>query len=285
MASQLTAASPLRRLWRRLPSLDCRYARAMASESTSTPELYDEIASLYHLVYEDWEGSVRRQAEALDGIVRERIGAGPHAVLDASCGIGTQTIGLAALGHQLTASDLSEASVARARVETQARGLDVAFEVRDMRECDRGREAAFDVVLSADNSVPHLLTRADVLSAFRAFYNAARPGGITLVSVRDYQAEDLRDAQMRPYGIRETPAGRALVFQTWDVDGEHYDVTMYFVIEGRDGSCRVQRGRSRYWAVTTDVLATLLEEAGFEDVERIDGRFFQPVLVGKRGAH
>lgn len=248
------------------------------------PPLYDEIASLYHLVYQDWEAAIAHQSQAIDVIVCERLGAGPHDVLDVSCGIGTQSLGLAGRGHRVTASDLSEASVERARREAGERGLEIAFDVRDMRASDRDRAGRFDVVLSADNSVPHLLDRDAVVDAFAAFGRAARPGGLVVVTVRDYARESLEDGQVRPYGVREHDGGRTIVFQTWDVDGATYDVTMYFVHEARDGSCRVTRGRSRYWAVSTDQLGELLAEAGLVDVERLDDGFYQPVLLARRPA-
>ena len=55
--------------------------------------------------------SVRRQGEALDKLIRSELGDAPQAVLDCSCGIGTQAIGLALRGHDVLATDLSPASV------------------------------------------------------------------------------------------------------------------------------------------------------------------------------
>jgi hypothetical protein len=40
--------------------------------------------------------------------------------------------------------------------------------------------------------------------------------------------------------------------------------------------------RGRYYAVTTHTLIRLMQEAGFVEVQRLDGRFFQPVIVGTR---
>ena len=44
-------------------------------------------------------------------------------VLDCACGIGTQSIGLAQQGFQVTATDISAAAITRARTESQRRGL------------------------------------------------------------------------------------------------------------------------------------------------------------------
>src|SRR4051794_25159429 len=122
----------------------------------SAVEFYDGLAPLYHLVYENWEASIERQGKALDSIIRSCLGETPQSILDVACGIGTQCLGLAALGHQVMGSDLSRAAVERARREALTRGMSVTFTVADMRAPNNHRSRHFDVVLCADNSLPHL---------------------------------------------------------------------------------------------------------------------------------
>src|SRR5262245_2330789 len=101
--------------------------------AVSVERFYDELAPFYHLIFQDWDATIRRQAEALDGIIRERWGDGRLSILDVACGIGTQALGLAALGHRVTASDISSGAVERATREAAARGLAVRFSVADIR--------------------------------------------------------------------------------------------------------------------------------------------------------
>ncbi len=95
----------------------------------SVERFYDELASLYHLIFLDWEAVIRRQAEALDRVIRERWGDGRLSILDVACGIGTQALGLAALGHRVTASDISAGEIERAKREAASRGLALRFSV------------------------------------------------------------------------------------------------------------------------------------------------------------
>lgn len=60
------------------------------------------------------------------------------------------------------------------------------------------RRRSFDAALSADNSVPHLLSDAEILEAFRAFYACTRSGGVVLITVRDHAGEDRSSPQLRP---------------------------------------------------------------------------------------
>lgn len=251
---------------------------------TDTKQFYAGLTPLYHLIYPDWNASVQRQASMLDSIIRETWGPSARSVLDVSCGIGTQALGLAALGYEVTASDLSPEEVERAKGEAAKRALTIAFSTADMRESFTHHTRQFDVVISCDNSVPHLLTDDDILTAFRQFYQCARPGGGCIVSVRDYEKEDLSKQQIKPYGIREENGTRWLLWQVWDPHGSTYDVTLYFV-EDRGGSeCRTHALRSTYYAVGIPKLMDLMRQAGFENVNRLDGRFFQPVIIGMRKA-
>ena len=84
---------------------------------TSVAHFYDELADDYHLIYADWEASIRRQGDALDAL----IGQDRAVVLDCSCGIGTQAIGLALRGHRVTGTDLSPRAAARAAREATRR--------------------------------------------------------------------------------------------------------------------------------------------------------------------
>lgn len=247
-------------------------------------DFYDQMAGLYHLIFPDWDASIERQADQLAGVIRERWGAGTRTVLDVSCGIGTQAIGLARRGFAVTASDLSPGAVARARTEAARRGATVDVSVCDMRAAHDHHRRSFDVVLSADNSVTHLMTDADLLLAFRQMYASARPGGGCLVTVRDYDREERGAGLVKHYGVREEGGTRYVVFQVWDFVGPAYDLSMYFVAD--DGSAnRVPAHvmRTRYNAVGTDHLLGLMRAAGFAAAERLDGRFYQSVLVATRG--
>ena len=92
----------------------------------SVRAFYDALAPDYHRIFADWDVSMAHQAAVLGALVREDLGPGPHRVLDCSCGIGTQAIGLALAGHRVVGSDLSPVAAARATQEAAARGAVVA---------------------------------------------------------------------------------------------------------------------------------------------------------------
>jgi SAM-dependent methyltransferase len=254
-----------------------------AHSAMSTCDFYDTLSPYYHLIYEDWDRSMAQQSGALDAIIRSKGGRHLLSVLDAACGIGTQSFGLAKLGYRVTASDISPSAVARAQREAINRGLSVQFSVADMRCVYAHHAREFDVVLACDNAIPHLLSDADILLALEQFYRCVAPGGLCLVSVRDYAALDMNiPVQIHPYAVRQEAEVRYILFQVWELHEPLYE-TSFYVVEHRAGAPPLTLATTAtYYAVPIARLMRLMEQAGFSDVCRVDGEFFQPILTGRK---
>ena len=244
---------------------------------------YDRLAPYYHLIYENWEHSIDVQGKAIAHLLDDLGVARGAAVLDAACGIGTQALGLAP-HYRLSASDLSNGAVARLDRELAQRGLTARTGVDDMRVLVQCASASMDAIIACDNSVPHLLTDADILAAFKTFFRCLRPNGVVLISVRDYANIARVSPDVRPYGMRYEGPNRFLAVQAWEWNGAHYDLRMYLTRENGDGQCETTCLRTRYYAVTIEQLCHLLHAAGFVDVARHDDVLFQPVLAARRPA-
>jgi SAM-dependent methyltransferase len=245
-------------------------------------DFYDQLTPFYHLIYQDWDASIARQGAQLSAII-ESEWPGHRKLLDVSCGIGTQAIAFAMQGYSVTASDISAAEIERAKLEGKQRGLNIAFSVCDMRQAYAHHGSGFDLIISCDNSLPHLLTDQDLLIALRGMLSCLSEGGGCIITVRDYEHEERGKNLVKPYGIRIENGKRYLLFQVWDFEGQHYDFTFFFVEENfATQEVRTHAMRSRYYAVSVDTLLDLMHEAGFQNVRRIDDAFYQPVLVGTR---
>jgi SAM-dependent methyltransferase len=246
-------------------------------------DFYDQLAPFYHIIYGDWESAIATQATQLSSIIQTHWGENTCTILDVSCGIGTQAIGLAVKGYQVTASDLSVQEIDRAQQEATTRNLDIHFSVCDMRAVYDHHQAQFDVVISCDNSIPHLLSDAEILTALQQMYACTRSGGGCLLTLRDYDQEPRGKGIVKPYGIREVSRKRYLVFQVWDFVGNLYDLSMYFVEDDpQRNQATTKVMRSRYYAISPSRLMKLMEQVGYRSVTRLDYQFFQPVLVGTK---
>lgn len=239
---------------------------------------YDELAPRYHLVYADWNASIARQGAALDSLLHEYFPA-ERDVLDVAVGIGTQAIGLAQLGYRVTGSDLSLGAVRRAAAEAARRGLDLPLHVADFQQLPVAI-ATIGLVLCCDNSLPHLPSPTAILATLREWYRCLRPGGGCLVSMRDYgEPPPPGTVEERPYGERTWNGHRYLLRQRWTWNGPRYDVVLEMTgVEA--GVPSLPPIMTSYLAIPVADVAKLMTEAGFVEVESLDGRLFQPVLVG-----
>jgi len=247
----------------------------------SVQAFYDALAPLYHLVYENWEATVTRQGNALASLIAEHWGAGARTVLDAAVGVGTQALGLRALGFRVTGSDLSPGAVNRAQREAALRHLPLPCLVADFRALPV-RATSVDVVLLCDNALPHLETQGDIRTALAECFRCARPGGGCLISMRDYgPPPPSGTVDVLPYGERVWAGRRYRVRQVWSWQGPRYDLSFEILpAEGAGESATILK--SSYLAIPVEQVAELMRAVGFEGVRRADDRFFQPVLVGTR---
>jgi glycine/sarcosine N-methyltransferase len=250
----------------------------------SVVDFYDELAPEYHLIYEDWDRAVEHQSVALDRLIRSRL-PDAQSVLDCSCGIGTQALGLAGRGYNVHGTDVSERALDRARLEAIRRGVDIAFTACDIRDLER-LQGNYDVVISCDNALPHLLTDDDVAQAFRAMFSKLRPGGLVAITVRDYDKELVERPVTAAPRVNSGPPRRVVVrLHDWDApDSPMYTVHFLILTEGSTG-WSVSHHSARYRAIGRQALTLAAAKAGFTKIqwhEAADIRFYQPAMTALR---
>jgi glycine/sarcosine N-methyltransferase len=248
-------------------------------------DFYDQLASNYHLIFADWEASIRRQAAVL-GVILERE-CGPPAsakVLDCACGIGTQALGLAKLGFQVTACDLSPLAVERTRKETEKRGLSVRALVADMLDLTALPDGSFDAVICMDNSLPHLESDEQLLQAVTQIQRKLRPDGLFMASIRDYDGLAQEKPVVQGPNFYSDEKGRRIVHQVWDwLDDRRYTFHLYITREIQDG-WESQHYISNYRSITRDESSQILTRSGFADCRWIradESGFYQPIILAK----
>jgi glycine/sarcosine N-methyltransferase len=253
-----------------------------------TRQFYDDLAPDYHLIHADWHAAMRRQAEVLDGIIRGQVAVWPASVLDCTCGIGTQAIGLSLRGYQVQATDLSAEAVGRARRLADELGAALTFGVADVRSLAEQVAGQFDVILSCDNALPHLLLDSDLRLAARNLWAKLAPGGLLVASTRDYDALLEQKPPIEMPRVFEGAEGRRVVFQVWDWDPNEPVYTMHHYIVREDGEGWTTSHRTvKYRALRRDDLSGVLREAGFRDIRwslPAESGYFQPLVTAHKPA-
>lgn len=244
---------------------------------------YDNLASQYDKLFCDWQSTTREQADILDRLFRSYGFDGTARILDCACGIGTQAIGLAALGYNVTASDISDAELAEARKRAKSNNVDIRFEHADFRALSDAFSERFDIVIAMDNALPHMLSETDLNSAVRSIAKQIEPGGIFVASIRDY---DTLLVNKPPYSspyIHKTDRGQRVSFQTWEWYGDCYRLTQY-IIDDED-ALQISRFDCEYRATRREELTSLLEANGCSNVVwkfPEETGFYQPFVIAAK---
>lgn len=253
--------------------------------SDPATEFYDALSPFYHdNMGWDWDSVMRQEGEILGQFIGQRMeDAGPMAVLDCACGIGTQAIGLALQGHRVHATDLSKVSIDCARTEATRIGVDVTFDVADFRNLDRALADHFDVVMACDNSIAHCLGDDDLAAALASMKSRLTAGGVLLLSVRDYDVLVPDKPRFNNEHVQDRPDGRRVVFQVWDWedDGNAY-VMHQFLLRATTEGYETNHFKTKLRALRRDQLTSALGDAGFQDVRwhlPKETGYYQPIVT------
>jgi SAM-dependent methyltransferase len=246
-----------------------------------TQAFYDELAADYDALHVDWRASVREQGAVLDGLIRAELGDAPQRILDCACGIGTQAIGLALHGHDVLATDLSPGAVARAADEAEAMGAALATGVADFTRLAEEIDGTFACVLACDNSVAHLHEDDDLVRFAAGVAAKLVPGGLALVSLRDYAQLVAERAGGHPVRVGDG----TISFQVWDWDddGRAYEMRQ-FTLRGEGERWQTTCRRTRLRALLQDDVCGALAAAGLAEVRwrtPAESGYYQPVVTAR----
>lgn len=250
----------------------------------SVQQFYDDLSQYYDLIFTDWHASVMLQGKTLHNIIKAQLGKESTYILDCSCGIGTQSIGLAKQGHMVQGIDLSPAAIKRAKEEAVSFGVHVDFLTGDFRYLERSILKTYDVVLSCDNALPHLLTDDDLLTAAKSMWERLTPGGLFLASIRDYdQIVQERPQVMLP---RILDDGNRIVFQAWEwqANTNMYNVSQFIIINSGE-QWRTTCATTQYRAILRRELTKVLGKAGFSQIQWLmpdESGYYQPIILARK---
>lgn len=244
----------------------------------SAADFYDRLSGAYHLLYPDWAQAIGAQAAILQKAIQGVHGAGGHEILDCACGIGTQAIGLATLGHRVTGTDVSPRSIRRALREARSRGLDSArFEVADMRNLPKRFQDVFDVVIGCDDPLAHLIGSGELRIVFLGMRTALRARGLLLLSSRDYDKLLVE----RPSELPQRGEGASQLVE-WDAGALTYVLTQIIRRQRRAVHQPTLQVSTKMRAYTKKEISEELEAAGFVEIRWInpeESGFYQPIVT------
>ena len=249
-----------------------------------TQDFYNNLASQYDKLFQDWHSTTREQAVILNRIFNDNGFDTTAHVLDCACGIGTQSIGLASLGYLVSASDISAGEISEAKDRAKKNGVDIRFELADFRALADTYSEQFDIVIAMDNALPHMLSSKDLEAAIKSITGQTKPKGIIVASIRDYDNLLAEKPSYSPLYIHKTEKGQRVSFQTWVWEKDNYHLVQYIIED--EGSLQISKYECEYRAVRREELTSLFLANGCREVHwkmPEETGFYQPIIVARKG--
>ncbi len=244
---------------------------------------YDKLASQYDKLFLDWEQTTKEQASILSGIFKDNGFDASAQILDCACGIGTQAIGLASLGYEVVASDISDGALAEAKERALKNQISILFEHADFCALSETFSKQFDIVIAMDNALPHMLSKKALETAIQSITNQMREGGMFVASIRDYDALLVEKPPYAPPYIHKGAKGQRVSFQTWEWNDENYKLTQYIIDD--EETLQISKFDCEYRATRREELTNLLTLHGCRSVVwkfPEETGFYQPIVIARK---
>ena len=246
-------------------------------------QCYDELASHYHLLFENWDKSIASQAAILGPMLERECGPpNTTCILDVGCGIGTQSLGLAKLGFPVAGCDISPSAIERARREASHRNLMIPFSVANMLDLSSFADSSFGAVICMDNALPHLENSNELIQAARQCRTKLRPKGLFMASIRDY------DHLLQEMPVVQGPSfftdqeHHRIVLQVWDwLDERRYMFHLY-ITRMVGNEWETFHTAAVYRALLRQELSEALNQAEFTNIRwlvPLESGFYQPMVL------
>lgn len=224
--------------------------------------LWDSLSVDYDR-FVNWEDRLAREMPFLDGFLSQREA---YRVLDVACGTGHHAIALAERGYEVLGVDVSEGMIAKARANARAGASAASFEPAGFTELRDVVTDPYDAALCLGNSLPSLVTEAELRSALTGMGEELVSHGSLIVQNLNYDRVWPRRQRFMPLESHSDGDEEWLFFRFVDFHRETLTFNMV-VLFRRDGTWNYRAETTDLRPIFRDDLARLLEDVGFASMQ------------------
>lgn len=230
---------------------------------TPAENLFTDFAVDYDRMI-NWPARLAREAPFFQEVFK----AGRAAkVLDVACGTGRHAIMFASWGLDVSAIDVSNSMIERARYAAVQSGCSVDFRVKGLEEAGVEYGETFDAITCIGNSLPHIKSQEGLHKALDSLGGALKPGGLLVLQLRNYQRVISRNEKFMPLNSRVENGKEYLYLRTNELGQDliTFNIIVLVKDEAYNWSYRVESEQLKPW-VAGDI-ETCLRKTGFTITE------------------
>lgn len=143
---------------------------------TSQEKSYGKFARYYDVIYQRY--NYDQECDFLINMFQRYYEGKAESILDLGCGTGSHDIVLAKKGFKVVGIDYSNTMIEIAREKSRNSGLEIEFDVQDMRELQLSN--GFDCAICMFGGFGYVLSDEDLRSLFKGLRNVLKPKGLFL---------------------------------------------------------------------------------------------------------
>lgn len=234
-----------------------------------TPALKEQRVSFYDDIAADYDRIVggAKRAAAAEGFVAWLAGSRPlRRALEVACGTGLYARALGRRDIEVVAADVSEAMLQQAKAQTTPADGRIEWLAEPMQTIAQHVAGPFDAVLCMGNSLPHLLSDADLRAALEAFRAVLAESGVVVIHLLNYA----RVLARRERIVGVTREGDREYVRFYDFLPERVQFNI-LELHWEGGACRHELHQTTLRPYTAGQLKVALARAGFAAVELYNG--------------
>ena len=228
---------------------------------------FGDIASDFDRLFDDVENLTRLEGLALDHILRDY---NASSVLDCACGTGIQSIGLAKLGYQVSASDISLRIIQELKTKAEADGLAITAKRAGFRDLKGWQSARFDAVVCSGNSLTLVPKIEDIPRALTSMLRVVRAsGGVVVVGMHNYLRLKQEGKNLLVRRISTDDGDGEIVLDLRSFGADRVQIT-YMFINLVDTKWRLRTYTKSYLCLSANELRDTMLKVGFDSVQLLD---------------
>lgn len=219
---------------------------------------------------QQWDAKIESQVNAFQTFLARFNLRPPLDILDLTCGVGTQSIALSSLGHNVTAMDISSGQLEQAKQRAHAQGVSgkIDWLIGDAAKPLETCKGFFDIILSFGNSFPLLGDESHQRSSLDQSFKLLKNSGYLFISIRDHSEMRKNKPYITISGKINNGSRKGIWLETadWNKDDKQsYDSHIIFIIT------EPEKSEFHYYfpnltAFTPNEFKDILKETGYKSI-------------------